>query len=62
MSSRLGFTAAQILAERGCKPLLSILVFGVHLRHMAPAPGSRKRVDGRRGRRHRRALPNKLLP
>jgi hypothetical protein len=39
-----------------------LLVFIGHLGHMAPAPCARKRVDRRRSRRHRRALPDKVLP
>lgn len=62
MGTCLRLATPQVLAERCREALLSLLVFGVHLRHMAIAIRSCKRVDGRKGGRHRRALPNKLLP
>ena len=58
----LGFAAAQILTQGRGQSLLALLVFGGHLLHMAGALRTRKRVDGRWGHRHRRALPETVLP
>jgi len=62
--SSLLLASVQVLAQRCREPLLTVwaLAFASHANHMPTAPRASKRVDGRGGRLHRRATPDKMLP